>query len=114
MLKNKMTKILLALCIVSTTLSINYCDALACSKKANCYSKNKVVVCGEIKGVQRTNHAVREPNGYVANCVVTEVGGPHTIKCEACKSVLYVDNYRRCEENHSNTHCYSKKNLCKY
>lgn len=84
----------------------------ACDKTADCYATGTTSTCGYVRG-QEGHHTVTEPNGYTSNCKITVVSGPHTIKCAGCGAALYSE-FRTCSETHSNQHCYTKKNLCKY
>ena len=83
----------------------------ACNKTANCYAKGTHTVCGNVQ--QHTyGHMVEEPNGYKSWCTITIVEGPHSVLCDGCGAYLRTET-RQCAELHSNSHCYSKENLCK-
>lgn len=85
----------------------------ACDQTPDCYAKTEISVCGYVRETTAYRHLVEAPNGYQSYCTVKFVSGPHTIKCGGCGAVLRTET-RTCSEIHSDQHCFSKNNMCKY
>ncbi len=108
-----MVKKCMAILLAIGLMCLGYSQSVqACTKTPNCYAEATTATCGYVRETTAYGHMVEEPNGYISQCAVTIVSGPHTIKCAGCNAVLYTEN-GTCSEKHSNVHCFSKYNMCK-
>lgn len=107
----KLKKCLAVLAVFAIMVVAGGGAIMACTKTPNCEATGVTVECGSGHGSTST-HYVAYPNGYVNTCVITKTEALHKIKCSGCDALIKTE-YRQCSEEHSDSHCFDRYNMCK-
>lgn len=107
---NIMKKALSLLAVMVLILGLFSASSMACPRQ-NCYATGFSYSCTGARS-EYGSHGVEYPDGYVYKCNITVKSGNHSKLCSAC-GYKYGEVFKTCSEVHSDSHCFSKYNMCK-